>query len=73
MATAAPISIRFPAPLRAELAATAAAERRSFSGQVVVLLEGALEARRRTQEAAEQAFLDELARTFDAQPVEERR
>jgi hypothetical protein len=40
---ASPTSIRFPEPLREQIARRASVERRTFSNQVVVLLEAALE------------------------------
>lgn len=41
-----PTSIRFPPPLRDRIAARAAAERRTFSNQVIVLVETSLTASR---------------------------
>lgn len=63
-------SIRIPTPLRERVAAVAAGERRSFSGQVIVLLEGAVTARERAQKRAEREFVRELTRTFDAHEVD---
>ena len=65
-----PSSIRFPAELREQIAETAAAQHRTFSGQVILFVESGLRACRRTQEQAQQAFLAELIETFDAEVIE---
>jgi len=46
-----PLSVRFPRPLREQLALAAAAERRSVSGLVRVLVEDGLAERDREQAA----------------------
>jgi site-specific recombinase XerC len=59
-----PISIRFPPTLRQRVAAQAAAERRSFGGQVRLLVEGSLAAREAAQRTADAELLRQMAETF---------
>ena len=60
-----PSSIRFPEPLRTRVEAQAAAERRTFSGQVLLLIESALDARAAVAFTAEQQYRERLRATCD--------
>jgi hypothetical protein len=62
----APTSVRLPEPLRARVAARAAAERRSFSNQLRVLLEDALASTPTREERLVRALIE----TLDAREVE---
>jgi hypothetical protein len=54
-----PASIRIAEPLRREIRARAATERRSFSGEVLLLVETGLEVRKRVQANGEPPVVDE--------------
>jgi CopG-like RHH_1 or ribbon-helix-helix domain, RHH_5 len=56
-----PISIRFPDPLRDQIASVAASERRTFSSQVRVLVEDGLRAR-----SGEERLIERLRETLYA-------
>ena len=61
---AAPTSVRLPPPLRAQLAAAAAAEERTVSAVVVSLLERGL-----VERARERELLRRMVADLDARPV----
>jgi hypothetical protein len=74
MATCSPTSVRLPAEVHEQVDALARAERRSFTAQMVWLLEAGLTAVARTRLASlpprEQALVDELRDQLDAREVE---
>jgi hypothetical protein len=70
----APTTVRLPDQLHEQVAHLARVERRSFNGQVTVLVEGGLVASGHVPATGlperEQAFLDALRSEFDAREVE---
>lgn len=60
MKTFYPRSIRFPADLSRRIDALAEAERRTFSGEVLLLVESALDARAAVAFAAERQYRERL-------------